>query len=355
VRVGLVGCGFIGNVHSRALWALRKTGVADVSVAAVCDADPERAAMLAKPHDAEIRPLDALLDDVDVVYVCTPTAEHRTVVAAAAERGKAIFCEKPLAPNLEQAREVAELLATVPHQVGLVLRAAPVFEEIHRRIRDGSHGRAMAVSLRDDQFFPIQGHYASTWRSDRDIAGGGTLIEHSIHDIDVLRWLLGDPSTAICRTSSFFGHPGIEDLATASFSYASGATSSLLSVWHQVLTRPSTRRLEVFCEEGVMWTDDDNTGPLHVRTSTASDVVECPLPGWTEAIPVPAGTRASLGLYAEASRRFLSAVESKATGGSPSSDDAFAAHRLVDACYASAERGGEPITLYVPTSESSRG
>ncbi len=344
LRVGLVGCGFIGNVHSWALWALRKTGVVDLSVVAVCDADAERASALAKPHDAEVRPLEASLDGVDVVYVCTPTAQHLDVVRAASERGLAIFCEKPLAPNLGEAGEVARLLRTVPHQVGLVLRAAPVFEEIAGRITAGTYGRPMAVSLRDDQFFPNQGQYASTWRSDRGIAGGGTLIEHSIHDIDVLRWLLGDASGLSCHTSSFFAFEGIEDLATVTFSFTDGKTANLLSIWHQVLSRPSTRRLEVFCENGLMWTEDDNTGPLYVQTSAGSEVVDCALPEWTNEIPVATDVRKSLGLYAEASRRFLSAV-SNGTSGSPSADDAFAAHRIVDACYASAGRGGEPVKL----------
>lgn len=344
LRVGLVGCGFIGNVHSWALWALRKTGVVDLSVVAVCDASSERAATLAKPHDAEVRPVEGLIDDVDVVFVCTPTAQHLDVVALAADRGRAIFCEKPLGPDLGEATKVAHLLQTVPHQVGLVLRAAPVFETMTGRITSGVYGRPMAVSLRDDQFFPIQGQYGSTWRADRAVAGGGTLIEHSIHDIDVLRWLLGDPSGVACRSSSFFAYDGIEDLASVTFGYADGKTANLLSIWHQVLTRPSTRRLEVFCEEGLMWTEDDNTGPLYVQTSAGEEIVECELPTWTNDIPVPAEARKSLGLYAEASRRFLSAV-SNGTSGSPGAGDALAAHRLVDACYASAERGGEPIPL----------
>jgi predicted dehydrogenase len=307
----------------------------------VCDEDADKAATIAKAHDAEICNLDALLDGVDVVYICTPTAQHLDLVRAAASRGLAIFCEKPLAPNLADATEVASVLATVPHQVGLVLRAAPVFEELQRRIASGTFGRPMAVSLRDDQFFPNQGHYASTWRSEVATAGGGTLIEHSIHDIDVLRWLLGDPSGVACRTSSFFGHEGIEDLANATFVYEDGKTANLLSIWHQVLTRPSTRRLEVFCEQGHVWTEDDNTGPLHVQTSAGTESIHCPLPAWTDEIPVPAERRAALGLYAEASRRFLAALST----GSPDASDALAAHRIVDACYRSAGGKGTLVSF----------
>src|SRR5687767_5022641 len=75
LRVGVVGCGFIANVHSWALWAVRKAGLFDVNIVAVCDRDGDRAATLARPNDAEVLSLDALLDAVDAVYVCTPTAE----------------------------------------------------------------------------------------------------------------------------------------------------------------------------------------------------------------------------------------------------------------------------------------
>jgi predicted dehydrogenase len=199
----------------------------------------------------------------------------------------------------------------------------------------------MALTLRDDQYFPIQGQYASTWRSDVAIAGGGTLIEHSIHDLDLFRWLLGEPNTVSCRTASFFGHPGIEDLAVATFDFGGGVTANLTSVWHQVITRGSTRRVEVFFENAVVWTEDDNTGPLHVSTSTGSEVLTCPPPEWVHGLPVPEESRNSLGLYTEASRRFLEAVASRKTG-SPDATDAVAAHVMVDAAYRSAAEEGRP-------------
>jgi len=342
VRVGLVGCGFIGAVHSWALWALRKTGVTDVSVVAVCDRDAERAAGLAQPHGADVVDLGALLAAVDVVYVCTPTVQHLGVVEAAVERGVAIYCEKPLATDLDGAARVASLLERVPHQVGLVLRSAPVFAAMEDRLRSGTYGRTMSVLLRDDQFFPIRGHYASDWRASLDVAGGGTLIEHSIHDLDLFRRLCGDPLDVTCRTASFFGHRGIEDSALATFSFDGGTTANLVSIWHDVMTRPSGRRVEVFCERAMMWTEYDNTGPLRVETSAGAEVVECPLPSWVHDIPLDESRRVPLGLYAEASRRFLEGVASAFTGP-PGAAEALAAHRLVDAAYRSAESGGRPV------------
>ncbi len=344
LRVGLIGCGTIGRAHSLALWAIRKAGLADAAVVAVSDPDADRAKTLADPNGAGVMDVDTLLDSVDAVYVGTPTAHHEAIVEAAAGRGLAVYCEKPLATDLESARRVAAALATVRHQVGLVLRCSPVFDAMSEAIESGRHGRLMALTLRDDQYFPIQGHYASPWRSDVTLAGGGTLIEHSIHDLDLFRRLCGEPTSIACRTSSFFGYPGIEDAAVATLSFQGEETANLTSIWHQVLTRGSTRRVEAFCEEAFLWTDDDNCGPLHVETSKGAEVVPCDPPSWVDEIPVPEAGRRTLGLYAEASRRFLACLEA-GSAGSPGEGEALAAHELVDAAYRSAADGGRPVRL----------
>src|SRR4029077_11620511 len=239
-------------------------------------------------HGADpISDLATLLGEVDVVWICTWTAAHLAAVEAAAERGVAIFCEKPLAPDLDDAARVTAALERVPHQVGLVLRWAPVFANAAARISSGEFGRVLATVMRDDQYFPIQGFYGSTWRKEVAHAGGGTLIEHSIHDVDVLRWLLGDPVSVSARTACRFGHPGIEDTAAVTFAYEDGSVAQLTSVWHQVLTRESGRHLEVFCEGVALWTDDDYLGPLHVQTSDGTHEIAGELPEWAGLLTVP--------------------------------------------------------------------
>jgi predicted dehydrogenase len=346
LRIGLVGCGHIGTVHAYALQQLQDAGLIDAELGSVYDDEPARAAKLSTNVGGRaVESLDQVVETSDVVWVCTWTAAHLAPVAAAVERGLPVFCEKPLAPTLEQCEEIAALLRQVPHQVGLVLRHTPVFLELASILESGRFGRVMAVVFRDDQYFPIQGMYGSTWRSDVAKAGGGTLIEHSIHDVDVLRWLLGgDPSWVTGRTECIFGHPGIEDVATATLAYESGPTASLVSVWHQVTTRPSTRRLEVFCEEAMLWTEDDCLGPLHVETSAGVELVEGELPGWVDRFPLPEVLAKPLGQYAAPSKRFLDGLVSSGgtAPGFPDVDVALAAHRVVDAVYRSAAAGGAP-------------
>lgn len=344
MRIGFVGCGFIANVHSWAIWAVRKAGIADARVTAVSDIHRDRAAAFAERVGASAVDHDALIGSVDAVYVCTPTAFHLATVEACAEAGVPVMCEKPLARDLAGAIQVARELERVPHQVGLVLRCAPVFLELKERIASGVYGRPMAVQLLDDQFFPIQGHYASTWRADRGVAGGGTMIEHSIHDVDLLAWIFGDPTSVSGRTASFFGHEGIEDLAHVTFSYErSELISSITSVWHQVMSRASTRRLDVFCEAGHLSTSSDTAGPLDVETSEGKESIQCPRPAWVEGLPIPEEAKRGLGSYAEASRRFIEAVRD---GGGllhmgVGAGAALRAHEVVEATYASARAGGE--------------
>ncbi len=147
------------------------------------------------------------------------------------------------------------------------------------------------------------------------------------------------------RTANHAGHEGVEDVATVSLSFVSGAEAHLTSVWHDIMTRGSTRRVEVFCREGMVWLEDEFRGPLHLQTSEGTEVRPCPSPEWVDGLPL---TDDEVGLavraYVEADRGFVDAV----TGGwapDPGLDVALAAHRLVDAAYRSAAGGGVPLDV----------
>ena len=350
IKVGIIGCGFIGGVHSRAIRAIIRAGIIDAEVVAACDVDPDRAADFARVHGAAVCSPDPVevIDAADAVWVCTPTSTHRALVEQAAAAGKAIYCEKPLAPTLADVVAMTETVtaAGVPNQVGLVMRSeAPIVTLQRMANEDGELGRAMAAVFRDDQYFPIQGRYSSQWRSDVNVAGGGTLIEHSIHDLDVLAWVLGDVSEVSCRTSNYAGHPGIEDVAVATLVHASGATSSLVSVWHQVMTRPSIRRIEVFCENALLWLDDDGMGPVHVEQSAGAHQVEARTgEGLVAGLSLPDEYREGLAPYVVADRDFLEAVAA-GRPPSPGFEVALSAHRVADAAYRSAALGGAPTAV----------
>ncbi|HEU4759887.1 MAG TPA: Gfo/Idh/MocA family oxidoreductase [Dehalococcoidia bacterium] len=350
LNVALIGCGFIGRFHSYAIRSLVRRGLVEARYAAVCDVDGARARSFAEIADVAWATTDPseVIDapEIDAVYICVPTAGHRELALRAADRGKHIFCEKPLATNLADVKEMVGAVRTagVKAAVGLILRHSPILTVLKSLAEDPALGHPMVIVLRDDQFFPIQGHYASDWRKDRRQVGAGTLLEHSIHDVDILRWFGGEVSTVRGSVRNFAGHEGVEDLALAHLEFRDGGEAELVSVWHNVLGRPSTRRLELFFENGLFWIDNDYLGPIHYQThGNAAETIPEPevrrryltLAGLAD--PVFDEVITSLEDYA-----FLTAV---AQGKDPFPDFPLAleAHRLVDAIYRSAASGGEAV------------
>ena len=354
-HVGIIGAGFIGRFHARGVHGLTKLGLVDATYVAICDRDIERAENFARIANLDLvtSDPDELINspDVNTVYVCTPTAEHKDLVLQAAAASKHIFCEKPLAKTLTDAQEMfgAVRSAGIRHQVGLIIRHAPIFTVLRQLISDPELGRLMTVVFRDEQAFPIQGHYLSDWRKDVAIAGGGTLIEHSIHDLDLLTWLAGDVASVQAQTRNFAGHEGIEDLASVTLSFANGATGQLTSIWHNMEDRPASRYLELFFEHGYFAVDKDFFGSIRYETSAShgpqkvsDDEVRrryLEIVGLDKDVFDPALNRYSLEDYF-----FLNAIAEE-RDAYPGFDVALRAHELVDAVYRSAAEDGRKIEL----------
>ncbi|HET6952902.1 MAG TPA: Gfo/Idh/MocA family oxidoreductase [Acidimicrobiales bacterium] len=332
VRVGFYGTGFISRYHAVALAA---SGV-DHEVVAVHDPDAARAAAFAAGHPAcAAVGEDELPRLVDAVYVTAWTSEHARLVRKAAAAGVAVFCEKPLAADAPTVAGMVDAVesAGVVNQVGLVLRFLPSFRWLRHLVRDARAGEVLAVVFRDDQYIPDQGIYGSTWRTDATRAGRGTLLEHSIHDVDILGWMLGPVRSVSGTVREVHGHDRIDDVAVARLDFAGGATATLTSVWHDVLERPSLRRVEVFCSRLYAALEGDFHGPVRWRFTGEEEQV---LSGDELAVAVAeSGDTATVNSAAA----FLAAVRD-GTPAHPSFAEALPAHRVVDAIYASAAAGG---------------
>jgi predicted dehydrogenase len=360
-KVGIIGAGVMGTTHGKANHFLFKNGIIDGELVAIAEEDQERreryaAASRARLSFATAEELIAS-PEVNTVYICTPTFNHLELAQKVAAAGKALFCEKPLAFNATDATLMRDAAreAGIVHQVGLVMRFSPVVWVTRELVMDAASGRTMACVMVDDQFFPIQGHYQSTWRGDVTKVGAGTLLEHAIHDIDLLLWMFGPVRRVHGVTSSFFEKEGIEDVSSAMLEFESGAVVNHVSVWHNLLHRGSSRRMHVICENAqYSWEDDDYAGAIRCESNTTSartdisseEVIERFRDGY-------AGSDARLRQYMSShdlgqsylleNYTFLKAV----SDGKPSWLDfevAVQAHTVVDAIYASA-RTGRPVDV----------
>ncbi len=333
LRVGFLGAGLIATFHSK---MLRRSGESFVR-AGVYDPDRERAEAFARASGSTVCATEEeVLDGCDAVYICTWTSEHPRLVDAAVDRGLAVFCEKPLATSLDGARTMAARVqaAQVPNQVGLILRRSPAFTMLRELAHAPEAGRIMSVIFRDDQFIPVRGHYGSTWRGEIDKVGAGTLLEHSIHDVDILESVVGAITDVSARSAEFHGLPGIEDLIVATIGFEGGAVGSLTSVWHDIDARGSLRRVEVFCERALFTLEGDWFGPLSWERDDG-------VTGTLEGDELVAAAEALAGDDLNPDGAFLRAVRD-GRHCTPDFATAVRAHEVTEAMYESARRLGAP-------------
>lgn len=361
--IGIIGGGRMGTTHGKAAHFLIKQGLIDGELAGICEADAERRESFGRASGARIvtaNPQELIgAPEINTVYICTPTFNHRALAEQVCAAGKALFCEKPLAFNAGDARAMSEaaIAAGVTHQVGLVMRFSAVMNVTRALVQEEASGRPMAAMLVDDQFFPIQGHYASTWRRDVAQVGAGTLLEHAIHDIDMLVSMFGRVRRVHGATRNFAGHEGVEDLSSAMIEFENGCIGTHVSIWHNILHRGSSRRMNVLCENAQFsWDDNDWSGPIRCETQASggredmdSDEVvrrHVGIAGVEDARLRAIMTAAYGGQdYTLEDYAFLRAV-SEERAAFPDFSVAVYAHEVVDAIYESA-RVGRPVALEV--------
>jgi len=269
INVGIIGTGLIGQTHLFSLKKIEEERLLSdsdvhIKIRGVADPDEEKLNKL-KLKDANIidyfttNPDDIVKDKaIDVVYIATPTKFHKDYFIKLAEEGKNIFCEKPLAFSLEDIKELilAEKKHGISTQVGLVLRHCPVVWKMKQIIQENEEafGKRLSFIFRDTQDWPIgTGLHQSEWRKDPSFAYGGSLFEHSIHDVDMLEYLFGDQAPlskifAKIRYVSPLTEGKLEDVATLNFEYEDGFVGNLISIWNKA--KMDERRVEIFFENG---------------------------------------------------------------------------------------------------------
>jgi predicted dehydrogenase len=169
-------------------------------------------------------------DDIDAVVICTPTHLHLPAALAAIENGKHVLCEKPLGLDVAEAEKIekAARAAGVVLKCGFNHRHHPGLQQAHQWIKGGEIGEVMFARCR----YGIGGRpgYENEWRADPKIVGGGHLLEHGIHAIDLFRWFVGDPSQVFGYTNtSFWDMEPLEDNAFALLRTQTGVVFSLHS------------------------------------------------------------------------------------------------------------------------------
>lgn len=215
LNIGIIGYGFMGRAHSNGY--RRVNNFFDLEyqpvLKAVCGRSQEQAEAFAKQWGYESVETDwrKLIerDDIDAIDICTPNNTHAEMAIAAAEAGKIVLCEKPLALNAEQGARMVEIIEKTgkPNAVWYNYRRVPAVTLAKQLIDDGKLGRIFhyrANFLQDwtiSEDLPQGG--AALWRLDSAAAGSGVTGDLLAHCIDTAIWLNGGISTVTAMTETF--------------------------------------------------------------------------------------------------------------------------------------------------------
>lgn len=276
LRIGMIGTGFMGRAHSNAYRQVNQ--FFDVAykpvLQAVAARSKDKTESFAKRWgwqgvETDWRKL-VEASDIDVIDICSPNNTHYEIAMAAAAKGKIILCEKPLAMNLAEAREMTRAVekSGKPNMVWFNYRRVPAISLAKQIIDEGRLGKIFhyrATYLQDwtiSPKVPVGG--AATWRLDKDVAGAGVSGDLSAHNIDTALWLNGAISRVLGMTEIFIrsrqrpdGTPAsvkIDDVCTFLARFENGSNGTFEATRY-ARGRKNKNSFEINGEKGSLYFD----------------------------------------------------------------------------------------------------
>jgi predicted dehydrogenase len=328
LRVGVIGTGAISQVVHVPIFAERE----DVELVAVADADRHKAEALSQRFDVPmVLDADALIthDEIDAVVVCTPNDLHEEMAIAALEAGKDVFVERPLATTSAGAVRVIEVAEKTGRVlvVGMPHRFRPGVVALRSFVAGGELGDVYAV--RGSWMTRPVPSSRPSWRQDREVAGGGALVDLGVPALDLCLWLVDFPAIkrVSCVTSPADGP--VEHAATL-MAESEGGIALTLEVSNKLFASEDRYYARVMGTEG-----SGSLPPLEVYKQLGGRPLEV-----TPRQPRPSGGENP---YMNAYRRQLDDFVQISTGRrEPEPQQSqVALMQLVEAAYRAAESGRE--------------
>lgn len=255
MKIGIAGAGFMGTTHAQA-WS-----DTDAQITGIVAETMEEAQPLASQYEATVYTnFAAMLVDVDVVDICTPTHLHYEMVLEAAAHGVHVICEKPLARTVAQASEmvVACREAGIKLLVAHVVRFFPEYALAKASVEAGNIGRPGVIRLSRGSYRPKKP--VGNWFLDES-KSGGILMDLMIHDFDYARWIAGEVESVFAKKVSS-GHPEAAiDYGLAILRHRNGTLSHVTGAW--AYPPPTFRtHIEIAGDGGLIEFDSDATSPI---------------------------------------------------------------------------------------------
>jgi len=345
IRWGVIGCGGIADRRTIPEGIIPAGGA---ELVAVQDIAEERVAEVAEKYDVPgYASVDELLADgnVDAVYIATPTFVHHEQTVAAAQAGKHVLCEKPLAMTEQECEDSIVVCAEqgVKFGTNFMMRFHACHMAMREIIAAGDLGTPVFGRAELTCWYPpIEGAF----RQSQKLGGGGALIDMGNHCIDLLEFLFGSRVERVaCFTGNLVQDYETEDTAVATLHFAHGAVGVVDNLFN-VPDAAARNMLEVYGSRGSMVTQgtigQGSTGSVSAileGEGRGYDAQQARDAGATERIIEPE----VVNMYEAAIQGFCDAIAND-TEPPISGEDGLWSHKVIDACYQSA-RTGEVVVL----------
>ena len=255
VRIGVIGAGVMGAAHAR---SILEGKIPRTRLSALCDKRPGEF----PTGKAKIFPDSRSLirsGEVDAVLIATPHYAHTTIGIDALRHGLHVLVEKPISVHKSDCEKLLAAHRPGSGQVFAAMfnqRTDPFYRQIRALIQGGELGEIRRVNWIVTNWFRTAAYYAgSGWRATWAGEGGGVLLNQCPHNLDLLQWFLGMPSSvrAFCRFGQYH-EIEVEDDVTAFLSFPNGATGVFVTTTGEA---PGTNRLEIAAELGKLVYEND--------------------------------------------------------------------------------------------------
>lgn len=268
INVGLIGYAFMGKAHSHAYYDVTKffNCKAVPVMKVLCGRHKEKVKKVAtnwgwENYETDWRKVVAR-KDIDLVDISTPNDSHKDIAIAAARAGKHIFCEKPMAMNLAEGRQMLKAVqsAGIKHMMCFNYRRVPAIGLMKQLIEEGKIGKIYHIRAQYLQDWIIDPKFPLVWRLDKTKCGSGVLGDLGAHIIDLARYLVGEFSEVVGVTETFIkerpklsgsgkGKVTVDDTALFLARFKNGAVGSFEAT-RFAAGRKNAQRIEINGSQG---------------------------------------------------------------------------------------------------------
>lgn len=231
--------GIISFAHMHAVsYAEHLSKHADVELTAIWDEDIKRGSMMAERFNCEYYSnlTSFLQTDLAAVVICSENANHKKHVIEAAKAKKHILCEKPISTDVIDAQEMIDICKDqgVILQVAFPVRFVPAVQKVREVIRSGVLGEIVAIDATN------HGQMPGGWFVQKDLSGGGAAVDHIVHVMDLIRWMLDEEVKKVyAELDTCFYDIDVEDCGIVTLELESGTIVTIDPSWSRPKTFPT--------------------------------------------------------------------------------------------------------------------